>query len=149
MMIEQQKIYSRFYFDTFIDKELSRSRLTGRPISLLLIEPKFLFNQQQQSEHHLEPLLARISEIIKDEIRASDLLCRYQRQRLAILLPETAPECVQELLDRILIKLQAQFSKHAVIWFSAITSPVNDHYYNAHSLLQQAHNQLKQVQPRP
>lgn len=148
-MIEQQKVYSRFYFDTFINKELSRSQLTGRPISLLLIEPKFLFNQLQQSDHHLEPLLVRISEIIKDQIRASDLLCRYQRRHLAILLPETAPEYAQELLDRILTKLQAQFSEHAVIWLSAITSPADDHLNNAHSLLQQAHNQLKQAPSRP
>ncbi len=146
-MVEPPKIYSRFYFDTFINKELSRSRLTGRPVSLLLIEPKFLFNQQQ-GEHQLEPLLTRICETIKEEIRSSDLLCRYQRRHLAILLPETAPEAARELLDRILTKLQTQFSKHTVIWLSAIIAPADEHYNNAQSLLQQAQNQLRQTRPR-
>ena len=38
-------VYNRFYFDAILDQELSRSKLTGRPFSLLLIEHRLTRKQ--------------------------------------------------------------------------------------------------------
>lgn len=148
-MPEQKKIYSRFYFDNFLIKEVSRARLTGRPVSLLLIEPKFLFSPHNKEQQQLEPLLSRMAEITKDQIRSSDLLCRYQHHRMAILLPETAPEWADKLLERILTNLEASYPNHAILWYSAIISAADTDQNSAHGLLQQAHLQLKQFRPHP
>lgn len=143
----EHKVYSRFYFDTFLGKELSRSALTGRPVSLLVLEPQ-LTQRHQQDEQLLEPFLVRVTRAIKGQIRSSDLLCRYQRQRLAILLPETPCERAAELLERILAGLRASFPEQRIPWTVAIVSPAPAEPENTHSFIQQAITQLERSQPR-
>jgi GGDEF domain-containing protein len=143
----EHQIYSPFYFDTFLAKELSRSSLTGRPVSLLLLEPQ-LTKHQQQDEQLLEPFLVRVTRAIKNQIRSSDLLCRYQRQRLAILLPETSCTRGTELLERILASLRDSFPEQRIPWTTAVVSPEPAEPNNTHSLMQQAITQLERSQPR-
>ncbi len=143
----EHKVYSRFYFDTFLGKELSRSQLTGRPVSLLLLEPQ-LTRHYQKDQQLLEPFLVRVTRAIKNQIRSSDLLCRYQRQRLAILLPETPSERAAELLERILIGLRNSFPEQRILWTTAIVCPLSTDPENPHSLMQQAITQLERSQPR-
>lgn len=140
-------VYSRFYFDNFLGKELSRSKLTGRPVSLLLLEPQ-LAQRQRKDEQLLEPFLVRVTRTIKNQIRSSDLLCRYQRQRLAILLPETPSERSAELLERILASLRASFPEQRIPWTTAIVTPTPSDPENSHSLMQQAITQLERSQPK-
>ncbi|MBD1400811.1 diguanylate cyclase domain-containing protein [Pelovirga terrestris] len=143
----EQKVYSRFYFDTFLGKELSRSQLTGRPVSLLLLEPQ-LTQRHQKDQQLLEPFLVRVTLAIKNQIRSSDLLCRYQRQRLAILLPETPSERAADLLERILIGLRNSFPEQRIPWTSVIVCPTPTDPENPYSLMQQAITQLERSQPR-
>lgn len=143
----EQKIYSRFYFDSFLDKELSRSNLTGRPVSLLLIEPQ-LKHRHDMDDELLEPFLVRVSRAIKSQIRSSDLLCRYQRQRLAILLPETPSERAAELLDRIIASLRDTFPEQRIPWTSAVVAPVTNEPPNANSFMQLAVTRLERSEPR-
>jgi len=143
----EHKVYSRFYFDTFLGKELSRSKLTGRPVSLLLLEPQ-LTQRHLKDQQLLEPFLVRVTRTIKNQIRSSDLLCRYQRQRLAILLPETPSERATELLERILVGLRNSFPEQRIPWTTAIVSPAPTDPENPHSLMQQAITQLERSQPR-
>jgi GGDEF domain-containing protein len=146
-VVAEQKVYSRFYFDTFLGKELSRSKLTGRPVSLLLLEPQ-LTQHHQKDQQLLEPFLVRVTRAIKNQIRSSDLLCRYQRQRLAILLPETPSERATELLERILVGLRSSFPEQCIPWTTAIVCPTSSDPENPHSLMQQAVTQLERSQPR-
>ena len=143
----ERKIYSRFYFDLFLDKELSRSSLTGRPVSLLLIEPQ-LTHRHGMDEEFLEPFLVRVSRAIKSRIRSSDLLCRYQRQRLAILLPETPCDRAAELLDRIIASLRDTFPEQRIPWTWAIVSPTANEPTNANSFMQLAITRLERSEPR-
>lgn len=143
----EHRVYSRFYFDTFLGKELSRSKLTGRPVSLLLLEPQ-LPKQHQQDQQLLEPFLVRVIRAIKSQIRSSDLLCRYQRQRLAILLPETPCERAAELLERILVSLRNSFPEQHIPWTVAVVSPAAAVPESTHSLIQQAITQLERSQLR-
>ena len=146
-VVAEHKIYSRFYFDIFLDKELSRSSLTGRPVSLLLIEPQ-LTHRHGIDEELLEPFLVRVSRAIKSQIRSSDLLCRYQRQRLAILLPETPSDRASELLDRIITSLRNTFPEQRIPWTWAIVSPPANEPTNANSFMQLAITRLERSEPR-
>ncbi len=143
----EHKIYSRFYFDIFLDKELSRSSLTGRPVSLLLIEPQ-LTRRHGIDEELLEPFLVRVSRAIKSQIRSSDLLCRYQRQRLAILLPETPSDRAAELLDRVIASLRDTFPEQRIPWTWAIVAPTVKEPTNANSFMQLAITRLERSEPR-
>ena len=146
-MTDQHHIYGRFSFDSFVSRELSRSCLTGRPLSMLLIEPRFLFSPRGHDTRHLEPLMTEIARTIKGRIRSSDLLCQYQQYRLAILLPETAAPHARELLGRILELLQSRYDNHAIHWYSAVVSPTDPDHNTPHALLQLAQSQLQQFFP--
>lgn len=93
-------LHSRFSFNNFLNQERSRSQLTGRPFSLLLIEPQ---PDKSQSYHlsHWDTFLPTITMKIKTLIRDSDLLCRVERQQLALLLPETSTTNAHQVIDRI------------------------------------------------
>ncbi len=91
-------VYNRFYFDRILDQEISRSKLTGRPFSLLLIEP----GQPPQADHNgWGRQLPTLATAIRGQVRTSDLLCRVEQQRLALLMPETSSQNAQQVLGRL------------------------------------------------
>lgn len=89
-------LYSRFSFDNFLLQEISRSRLTGRPFTLLMIEPQVRELNQEQSREW-----SSLATEIKKLVRTSDLLCRLEQKQLALLLPETSNKNAQQVIDRI------------------------------------------------
>ena len=92
-------VNSRFYFDTFLEQEINRSRLTGRPFSLLLIEPQAA--AQVPLQQSWSSLLPGLATTIKEQVRSSDLLCRVELRRFALLLPETSSHNAQQVVRRI------------------------------------------------
>ena len=136
-LIDQNSgIYNRFYFDAFLDQELSRSKLTGRPFSLLLIEPS---NTEAQSRTNgWSRLLPSIALTIKNQIRTSDLLCRIETKRLALLLPETTSSNASRVMQRIQNRAKELAKEFPIDLKIGLASPSLSHHYNRHGLLSEA-----------
>lgn len=140
-LIDQSSgIYSRFYFDTFLDQELSRSKLTGRPFSLLLIEPQAL--QPSTMNQAWGTLLPAMALAIKDQIRTSDLLCRIENTRLALVLPETTTINARRVIHRIMSKIQEGVSETPFNLKIGLASPSLSNHYNRHGMLTEAEASL-------
>lgn len=132
-LIDQNSgIYNRFYFDAFLDQELSRSKLTGRPFSLLLIEPQTEDTVKSSGWGNLLPSVALS---IKTQIRTSDLLCRIEKKRLALLLPETSSSNAERVMHRIQHKTQEVVPLDLKI---GLASPHISNQFNRHGLLREA-----------
>ena len=131
------EIYSRFYFDNFLNQELSRSKLTGRLFSLLLIEPKLLISKQNRTQN-LAPLLPTIALAIKAQIRTSDLLCRFEQQRLALLLPETSIGDAEQVITRIQNKISELTTEVPLKLKIGLASPGLSNQYSSYGLLREA-----------
>lgn len=135
-LIDQNSgIYNRFYFDAFLDQELSRSKLTGRPFSLLLIEPQADKNNETSGWSNLLPSVALS---IKTQIRTSDLLCRIEKKRLALLLPETSNSNAKQVMQRIQNKAQELAKEIPIDLKIGLASPNLTNQFNRHGLLRAA-----------
>lgn len=132
-------IHNKFYFDAILDQELSRSKLTGRPFSLLLIEPQT--TEQQLSRRAAEAwnsLLPSLATTIKSQIRTSDLLCRLEHKRLALLLPETTSNNAERVRSRIQGKLQELEVELPLAFKFGLASPSQSNSFNRYDLLREA-----------
>lgn len=129
-------IYNRFYFDALLDQELSRSKLTGRPFSLLLIEPQS--HERSTLDASWSALSPSVTLTIKEQIRASDLLCRIEKKRLALLLPETTSSNAERVIKRIQGRVLELADGFPVSLKFGLVSPHQAAHFNRHGLLSAA-----------
>jgi diguanylate cyclase (GGDEF)-like protein len=128
-------IYNRFYFDVILDQELSRSKLTGRPFSLLLIDAA---QEEMAQESSWLKLFPAVTLTIKEQIRTSDLLCRIEKKRLALLLPETSRANAGRVIDRIQNKVRELTGEVPIALKFGLASPNRNNRFNRHGLLSEA-----------
>ncbi len=128
-------VYNRFYFDSFLDHEISRSKLTGRPFSLLLIEPQ---PQPAPKAENWNRMLPTIAQAIKQQVRGSDLLCRVEEKRFALLLPETSDLNAEQVASRIRHKFQEGTTENTIGLNFGLASSSYNKNYNRQGLLQAA-----------
>lgn len=83
-------LYSRRYFQEYLETELIRSRRYSHSLSLCFIQVDHL--KQYMDAHGRKEgdgLLRFMGDLLKTSIRATDLTCRYDEDRFVLVLPET------------------------------------------------------------
>jgi diguanylate cyclase (GGDEF)-like protein len=97
-------------FQDILEKEISRSKRHGLPLSLILADIDY-FKKVNDTYGHLagDSVLKRVAALLKDGIRISDSACRYGGEEFAVLLPETDGAGGMILAER----LRAQVSSTA------------------------------------
>lgn len=85
-------LYSRRYFDLRLDEEMSRSRLYGNDLSLILIDVGLSLQEDQGIENHINHKTMKvISDIVSDCLRDRiDLAFQYDKGKFAVILPEAS-----------------------------------------------------------
>jgi diguanylate cyclase (GGDEF)-like protein/PAS domain S-box-containing protein len=80
--------FNRRYLDETLERELSRSRREGYPLSLVIIDLDF-FKQINDTYGHLagDRALIVLAETLRADIRHEDVLCRYGGEEFVILMP--------------------------------------------------------------
>ncbi len=99
-------LYNRRYFHTHLEKEIFRSRRTGKPFSLLMLDLddfKSYNNQFLRSAGDIA--LQEFSSILQDSIREVDIAARYGGDEFAIILFESNAEGAYDLAQRIIDRL--------------------------------------------
>jgi len=95
-------IYNRRYFDRRIDEETQRSRRYNQPLSLILFEiDDFEAIAKKQGRLVGDVVLRKISDFLVGSVRASDIVARYDEQRIIIATTQTKPDMAIKLADRI------------------------------------------------
>jgi RNA polymerase sigma factor (sigma-70 family) len=74
-------LYTRVYFDSRLEEELSRARRHHLELSIIRV--------RVEGDLPEAALFARIAQVVKDCMRRSDLVARYDEHELAALLPHT------------------------------------------------------------
>lgn len=95
-------IYNRRYFDRRIDEETQRSRRYNQPLSIILFEVDQIEAIAKQHGRLVgDVVLRKVSDFLVGSVRASDIVARYDEQRIVIATTQTKPDMAIMLADRI------------------------------------------------
>jgi diguanylate cyclase (GGDEF)-like protein len=96
------EVYNRRYFFDAAHREYSRAKRYQRPLSIIMLDLDNYKMINDTCGHMVGDLaLIKISKIIQENIRESDILCRYGGDEFSILLPETELAQALESADRL------------------------------------------------
>ena len=86
-------VYNRRYFDRALDREIERAKRSGRNLVLAIVD---IDHFKHYNDIHGHPqgdeVLKDVVDLIKSNIRTSDIVCRYGGEEFAVLLPDTGYE---------------------------------------------------------
>ena len=95
-------LYSRGYFDHFLDLEIKRSYRQKTPVALLMIDIDN-FKQINDTFGHLtgDKILNHIGDLIKFNMREIDLAARYGGEEFAVVMSNTDTQEAEKAAERI------------------------------------------------
>lgn len=105
-------LYNRHSFNEAINREINRTKRTGRDLSLLIIDVDD-FKKFNDVFGHLkgDQVLHDISLALKEGIRKTDFLARYGGDEFVLILPETSLEDANRVSEKIQNLVKTRFSK--------------------------------------
>ncbi|MFW6214503.1 MAG: diguanylate cyclase [Alkalispirochaetaceae bacterium] len=102
---------TRHSFDNYAVQQLDLARRHGRDLSVMMVD---LDNFKRINDRHGHPagdvVLATTGHLLREELRTSDIICRYGGDEFAVLLPETGTEEAFGLGERIRNAVVRQFA---------------------------------------
>jgi len=95
-------LYTHKYFKAHLEREISRSQRYKRPISLIMCDVD-RFKKFNDTYGHLagDKVLQRVSHIITENVRVSDVVARYGGEEFAILLIEAGHDEAKSVAKRL------------------------------------------------
>jgi len=96
------KIYNRSKFESSLDYEIERSRRYGTPLSLIIFDIDH-FKSINDTYGHLigDSVLMEIANLIKNNIRSTDIFARWGGEEFVILAPNINKEQAKMLAEKI------------------------------------------------
>lgn len=81
-------LYNRRYLDETLDREVSRARREGNPLSLVMLDIDYFKRVNDTYGHQVgDEVLRMLAATLSADIRAEDVACRYGGEEFLILLP--------------------------------------------------------------
>lgn len=106
-------LYNRTYLDEVVRRETAMSRLSGQPFSFLMIDIDH-FKRINDTYGHMvgDQVLIEFSELLKQQVRASDLVARYGGEEFAMVLHHTETDDALGVARRICTNTEATDWRH-------------------------------------
>tara|TARA_R110002074_G_scaffold14504_1_gene49924 strand:- start:225 stop:902 length:678 start_codon:yes stop_codon:yes gene_type:complete len=90
------------HFKTVLQAEMDRSKRSGIPTSLVLVDIDHFKAVNDNYGHEVgNQALVYIAEILRSEVRTTDIVCRYGGEEFAMIFPETHLNLAVKVADRI------------------------------------------------
>ena len=100
-------INNRRFFDQRLGEEIARSMRSQESIACLFLDIDHFKNINDSYGHHVgDQVLREVANIIREQLRNSDVLGRYGGEEFAALLANTSTEAAVEIAERIRIRVE-------------------------------------------
>lgn len=96
------QLNNRRFLDKSLPLEFARASREGYPVAFVMLDLDH-FKRVNDSHGHAfgDEVLVRISELLKANSRASDLLCRFGGEEFLLVMPHMTPEQARKKIDEI------------------------------------------------
>ncbi|MCG8485157.1 MAG: GGDEF domain-containing protein [Clostridia bacterium] len=120
---ELTKLYNRRYFNERLKYEVEQAHISGKALTLLLVDIDYFKNFNDTYGHHEgDKALAKLGKIILENIRQTDYACRYGGEEFGIILPNTskikADKYVADRLHKTLEKSVFAFTRKGKVFIT-------------------------------
>ena len=86
-------LFNRRFFDAGLAQEIIRSRRSGKPASLLILDIDHFKNYNDEYGHEAgDAVLRAIGQLLQRQVRGSDVACRFGGEEFVILMPNAPLE---------------------------------------------------------
>ncbi len=99
---EKTGLYNNKFFETILEMELEKARRGQQKLSFIITDIDF-FKKINDTYGHMEAdeLLKRLANVLKKQLRKSDIVARFGGEEFVLLLPETKLKKAKELSARL------------------------------------------------
>ena len=99
---EKTRAYNFQFFNNVFNMEIEKTKRGQEKLSLIIIDIDF-FKKINDKYGHMkaDELLKKLADVLKKQIRISDVLARFGGEEFVILLPETSLEKAKKLSARL------------------------------------------------
>jgi diguanylate cyclase (GGDEF)-like protein len=125
------------YFQVRLREELSRSKRHNRPTALLLLDLDNFKRVNDAFGHAVgDQVLRQIGQLLVDNARGADVICRYGGEELAVILPETPLADAAQVAERFRLAVEKrQDERGSKVTVSAGVAAFPDHASDADGLI--------------
>ncbi len=86
-------LYNRRFMEETLQRETSRAERTGKPVGILMLDIDHFKAFNDANGHEAgDALLKALGEVLRKQVRGSDVACRYGGEEFTIILQEATPE---------------------------------------------------------
>jgi len=94
--------YNRRYFDLRFKDEIERSLRQGEDLACMFLDVDFFKKVNDTYGHHIGDLvLMKMVALIKEQVRACDIVARYGGEEFVVALPATSIQMAHEIAERL------------------------------------------------
>jgi diguanylate cyclase (GGDEF)-like protein len=99
-------LYSRSFFVSTIEREIPRAARTGRPFALMMIDLDGLKAANDRFGHESgDRLLQAVADVLRGDVRVTDVAARYAGDEFVLLLPETDLAGALRVADKVRVDI--------------------------------------------
>ncbi|HKQ25527.1 MAG TPA: diguanylate cyclase [Burkholderiales bacterium] len=141
-------LLNRRFFDAGLEQEILRSRRSGNPVSLLILDIDHFKHFNDEYGHEAgDAVLRSIGQLLQTQVRGSDVACRFGGEEFVILMPDAALESAKARGRQILEAIRGQEIPHQGRLLPSVTASLGVaefpiHASNAEGILDAADNAL-------
>lgn len=100
-------LYNRRFALEFMNKEIEKSKRNGKPLSIVMIDLDDFKKINDIHGHSAgDNILKIFSDVLKKELRKSDISCRWGGEEFLLILPETSKDKTLDVIERIRMTFQ-------------------------------------------
>ena len=111
-------VYNHRYFYERLGQEMSHSQRHGHPLSIVIIDVDALKKINDLHGHLAgDEALRSMGRLLKENVRAADVVARYGGDEFAIIMPETDKEEAEKVIARLMLVLDKSTVEYGELSF--------------------------------